>query len=100
MRRAVVFTAACLLAACATKPIEIELGIGHEASDQYGRDPVGTARLIQPLACDVLIEGDRFAIEYDHKSSIPDGWPLNNDAGISTNAYSVIYRAPLWRAPR
>lgn len=93
MRAFIVLCLAVGFAACATKPIEIELGVGHEASDRYGRDPVGTARLIQPLACDVLIEGDRFAI-----SSIPDGWPFNDDAGISTNAYSVIYRAPLWRA--
>ena len=84
-----------LLAACTS--VHLQLGAGYEATLDYGRNPRGIARLVAERA-ECFGGVVRCFAEYDHHSSVGDGWPFNHHAEQLTNHYGVGIDIPLWRA--
>lgn len=66
----------------------IGLGLGTEQGTYkhlYGTEPTGTFR----ASCGLPYN---FSVEYDHKSSLPDGYPFNDRKGKATSdVWSIMY---------
>lgn len=75
------------LAALCTSVV-IGLGLGVEKGPNqhmYGTEPTGTFR----ASCGLP---NNFALEYDHKSAIPDGFPFNDRKDKNTSdVFSLTY---------
>lgn len=76
-----------ILAGCSTHRNAIEIGAGYDTHIDEGTNPQSVLRYrYEPR------QGNGWLIEFDHHSSIPNGWPLNKRAEDLTNQWSVIYR--------
>lgn len=80
--------AAALLSACASGQFVVELGAGHDRNASVGRNPQSVARLrFEPRD-----GASGWVYEYNHHSSIRDGYPFNDNDDDLVDQYSVIYR--------
>ena len=88
MRNVLVFLFVLVLGACATRQNAIELGAGYDPIKEVGSNPQSVMRYRnEPLGA-----GNGWVFEYNHHSSIRDGYPFNDREDQVTNQYSLIYR--------
>lgn len=79
--------AVVFLCSCATHQNAIELGVGYDAHIDEGKNPQSVMRYrYEPK------QGNGWIIEFDHHSSIQNGWPFNKREEDLVNQWSVIYR--------
>ena len=74
-----------LLPGCA-RQLAIELGAGYDAHISVGRNPQSVARIRSEP------KSSGWVYEYNHHSSIIDGYPFNRNDDDVVNQYSIIYR--------
>ena len=75
----------------------LELGAGRNNQPGVGRNPQSVIRVRYEQATpwwapDVL--------EWDHHSSIPDGWPFNHNLEDTTDQVSLVWRFQLWKGSK
>lgn len=72
----------------AEENIKITVGIGTEADDIVGTDPLGLFRISVPIKKNIYFE-------YSHYSSIPDGKPFYKHMSVmSPDLFFIVYE---WR---
>ena len=72
---------------CATRQNAIEFGAGYDAHIDQGSNPQSSFTYRNEPKV-----GNGVVIEFQHNSSIKDGWPFNRNAEDLTNQWSVKYR--------
>lgn len=78
---------AFLFVGCATRQNAFEFGAGYDSHIDQGSNPQSSFTYRnEPKA------GNGVVIEFQHNSSIKDGWPFNKNAEDLTNQWSVKYR--------
>ena len=72
----------------------LELGVGHDRKIDEGRNPQSVIRARYEMLNKAWWTPD--VIEYDHHSSIPNGFPFNSEPEDLADQLSVIWRFKLW----
>ena len=72
-----------LLSSCAYQHV-IELGAGYDSHISVGSNPQSVIRY--------RLETANIVYEYNHHSSITDGYPFNHRDDDVTNQWSIIWR--------
>jgi hypothetical protein len=81
--------------ACAESSIYLELGVGYDYHIDEGRNPQSVIRLRWEAKKGLHVKGDKVILEYNHHSSVRDGYPFNRNPEDLTDQLSLIYSIPL-----
>jgi len=73
----------------------VSLGIGYDRSIDEGRNPQSVIRAACTVAETVFQKGDSVSVEYDHHSSIRNGFPFNDKEEDLADQMSVVYTVRL-----
>lgn len=90
--RSLVVAIAAFLCGCANT--YIETGIGYDSYIEQGSNPRSVIRFRKEHPSCFDTRGT-CALEFNHHSSILDGYPFNGRAEQLVNQWSFIYRYPL-----
>lgn len=90
---------ATLLGGCATNPVVVEVKLSYDTRETTGRQPTATIRVRQYFGREPGLRELRWFGEYEHDSSLRDGWPFNNRNDSNTiDSFGGGFAVPLWRA--
>ncbi len=86
---------AAVLTSCTS--INLDLGVGHDRYIEQGTNPRGLFR-VQAERAECGPAGVSCFVEFDHHSSIYDGYPFNRNPEQVANQWNIGVRIPLWKA--